>query len=184
MLREVVESRYSAVIREQLRDIIGHSVLIRVIVGAYVPEPAVIAPEPTPAVIPPIDSAITSVIPIITDKMLAALNIQVDDSPPADVPVADVPVADVPVADVPVMSADDAIDVPVTRSSEVATVTPSTTPLVAPPVVIQPQLPLDSPKPKLTFGSLSPTTADDDAPTQSDFFTTATRGMLNQRFTF
>jgi chromosomal replication initiator protein len=189
MLREVVESRYSAVIREQLRDIIGYSVLVRVIVGAYVPEPVVVvAPEPTPLVAVPFDSSITSVIPLITDEMLAALNIQVDDGTLVDVSVTDVSVTDVPAADVPVTEASDVVDDTVVTSlisdsDDVAVVTPPTTPLVAVPVVVQPQLPLDPPKPKLTFGSLSPT-IDADAPTQSDFFTTATRGMLNQRFTF
>ena len=189
MLREVVESRYSAVIREQLRDIIGYSVLVRVIVGAYVPEPVVVvAPEPTPLVAVPFDSSITSVIPLITDEMLAALNIQVDDSTLVDASVTDVPAADVPAAEVPVTESSEVVDDTVVTSlisdsDDIPAVTPPTTPLVAVPVVVQPQLPLDPPKPKLTFGSLSPT-IDADAPTQSDFFTTATRGMLNQRFTF
>ena len=189
MLREVVESRYSAVIREQLRDIIGYSVLVRVIVGAYVPEPVVVvAPEPTPLVAVPFDSSITSVIPLITDEMLAALNIQVDDGTLVDASVTDVPAAEVTAVEVPVTEASDVVDDTVVTSlisdsDDVAVVTPPTTPLVAVPVVVQPQLPLDPPKPKLTFGSLSPT-IDADAPTQSDFFTTATRGMLNQRFTF
>ncbi len=192
MLREVVESRYSAVIREQLRDIIGYSVLVRVIVGAYVPEPvAEVPPAPKPVIIAPIDSAITSVIPVITDEMLAAFNIQVDERVPADAsdaPVSDAPVSDAPVSDAPVSDApvsdEDAVVVPSAKDSgDILVLTPPTTPLIAPPVVIQPQLPLDPPKPKLTFGSLSPT-IDADAPTQSDFFTTATRGMLNQRFTF
>ena len=189
MLREVVESRYSAVIREQLRDIIGYSVLVRVIVGAYVPEPVVVAtPEPIPPVAVPIDSSITSVIPLITDEMLAALNIQVDDGTPVESAVPEVPAAELPMAEVPVTESsavvDDTVVTPqISDSDDVPVVTPPTTPLVAVPVVIQPQLPLDPPKPKLTFGSLSPT-VDTDAPTQSDFFTTATRGMLNQRFTF
>ena len=189
MLREVVESRYSAVIREQLRDIIGYSVLVRVIVGAYVPEPVVVvAPEPTPLVAVPIDSSITSVIPLITDEMLAALNIQVDDGTAVESAVTDVPAADVPAAEVPVTEAsevgdDTVVTALISNSDDIPAVTPPTTPLVAVPVVVQPQLPLDPPKPKLTFGSLSPT-IDADAPTQSDFFTTATRGMLNQRFTF
>ena len=189
MLREVVESRYSAVIREQLRDIIGYSVLVRVIVGAYVPEPVVVvAPEPTPLVAVPIDTSITSVIPLITDEMLAALNIRVDDGSAVESSVPDVPAAEVPVGEVLVTDAsevvDDTVVIPqISDSDDVAVVTPPTTPLVAVPVVVQPQLPLDPPKPKLTFGSLSPT-IDADAPTQSDFFTTATRGMLNQRFTF
>ena len=185
MLREVVESRYSAVIREQLRDIIGYSVLVRVIVGAYVPEPVVIAtPEPILPVAVPIDSSITSVIPQITDEMLAALNIQVDDDTLVESSSPEVPAGEVPAGEVPV-GADDTVVTPlISDSDDVPVVTPPTTPLVALPVVIQPQLPLDPPKPKLTFGSLSPTTSDADAPTQSDFFTTATRGMLNQRFTF
>ena len=189
MLREVVESRYSAVIREQLRDIIGYSVLVRVIVGAYVPEPVVVAtPEPIPPVAVPIDSSITSVIPLITDEMLAALNIQVDDGTPVESAVTEVPAAELPMAEVPVTESsavvDDTVVTPqISDSDDISVVTPPTTPLVAVPVVIQPQLPLDPPKPKLTFGSLSPT-VDADAPTQSDFFTTATRGMLNQRFTF
>ncbi len=189
MLREVVESRYSAVIREQLRDIIGYSVLVRVIVGAYVPEPVVVvAPEPPPLVAVPIDSSITSVIPLITDEMLAALNIRVDDGTAVESSVTEVPAAEVPAVEVPVTEPSEVVDdtvvtPPISDSDDVAVVTPATTPLVAPPVVIQPQLPLDPPKPKLTFGSLSPT-IDADAPTQSDFFTTATRGMLNQRFTF
>lgn len=189
MLREVVESRYSAVIREQLRDIIGYSVLVRVIVGAYVPEPVVVAtPELIPPVAVPIDSSITSVIPLITDEMLAALNIQVDDGTPVESAVPEVPAAELPMAEVPVTESsavvDDTVVTPqISDSDDVPVVTPPTTPLVAVPVVIQPQLPLDPPKPKLTFGSLSPT-VDADAPTQSDFFTTATRGMLNQRFTF
>jgi chromosomal replication initiator protein len=185
MLREVVESRYSAVIREQLRDIIGYSVLVRVIVGAYVPEPVVVVvPEPTPPVAVPIDSSITSVIPLITDEMLATLNIQVDDNAPVE---SSVPESSAVEVSVPESSAvvDDTVVTPlISDSDDVPVVIPPTTPLVALPVVIQPQLPLDPPKPKLTFGSLSPTTSDDDSPTQSDFFTTATRGMLNQRFTF
>ena len=184
MLREVVESRYSAVIREQLRDIIGYSVLVRVIVGAYVPEPVVVvAPEPTPLVAVPFDSSITSVIPLITDEMLAALNIQVDDGTLVDAAVTDVPAADAPVTEASAVVDDTVVTSLISDSDDVAVVTPPTTPLVAVPVVVQPQLPLDPPKPKLTFGSLSPT-IDADAPTQSDFFTTATRGMLNQRFTF
>jgi chromosomal replication initiator protein len=189
MLREVVESRYSAVIREQLRDIIGYSVLVRVIVGAYVPEPVVVvAPEPPPLVAVPIDSSITSVIPLITDEMLAALNIRVDDGTAVESSVTEVPAAEVPAVEVPATETSEVVDdtvvtPPISDSDDVAVVTPATTPLVAPPAVIQPQLPLDPPKPKLTFGSLSPT-IDADAPTQSDFFTTATRGMLNQRFTF
>ncbi len=194
MLREVVESRYSAIIREQLRDIIGYSVLVRVIVGAYVPEPVAVVPlVPTPAIVLPIDSGITSVIPVITDEMLAALNIQVDDNHSEELPVSDasVPdasvsdasVPDAPVSDAPV-SDDETVIVPsVKDSDDVLVLIPPTTPLIVTPVVIQPQLPLDPPKPKLTFGSLSPT-INDDSPTQSDFFTTATRGMLNQRFTF
>ena len=39
MLREAVESRYMALIGEQLREIIGYSVTVRVIVGPYVPDP-------------------------------------------------------------------------------------------------------------------------------------------------
>lgn len=184
MLREVVESRYSAVIREQLRDIIGYSVLVRVIVGAYVPEPVVVvAPEPTPLVAVPIDSSITSVIPLITDEMLAALNIQVDDGTAVESAVTDVPAADVPVTEASEVGDDTVVTALIGNSDDIPAVTPPTTPLVAVPVVVQPQLPLDPPKPKLTFGSLSPT-IDADAPTQSDFFTTATRGMLNQRFTF
>ena len=184
MLREVVESRYSAVIREQLRDIIGYSVLVRVIVGAYVPEPVVVvAPEPTPLVAVPFDSSITSVIPLITDEMLAALNIQVDDGTLVDASVTDVPAADAPVTDASAVVDDTVVTSLISDSDDIPVVTPPTTPLVAVPVVVQPQLPLDPPKPKLTFGSLSPT-IDADAPTQSDFFTTATRGMLNQRFTF
>jgi chromosomal replication initiator protein len=184
MLREVVESRYSAVIREQLRDIIGYSVLVRVIVGAYVPEPVVVvAPEPTPLVAVPFDSSITSVIPLITDEMLAALNIQVDDGTLVDASVTDVPAAEVPVTEASEVVDDTVVTSLISDSDDIPAVTPPTTPLVTVPVVVQPQLPLDPPKPKLTFGSLSPT-IDADAPTQSDFFTTATRGMLNQRFTF
>lgn len=184
MLREVVESRYSAVIREQLRDIIGYSVLVRVIVGAYVPEPVVVvAPEPTPLVAVPFDSSITSVIPLITDEMLAALNIQVDDGTLVDASVTDVPAAEVPVTESSEVVDDTVVTSLISDSDDIPAVTPPTTPLVTVPVVVQPQLPLDPPKPKLTFGSLSPT-IDADAPTQSDFFTTATRGMLNQRFTF
>ena len=184
MLREVVESRYSAVIREQLRDIIGYSVLVRVIVGAYVPEPVVVvAPEPTPLIAVPFDSSITSVIPLITDEMLAALNIQVDDGTLVDASVTDVPAADAPVTEASAVVDDTVVTSLISDSDDIPVVTPPTTPLVAVPVVVQPQLPLDPPKPKLTFGSLSPT-IDADAPTQSDFFTTATRGMLNQRFTF
>ena len=184
MLREVVESRYSAVIREQLRDIIGYSVLVRVIVGAYVPEPVVVVvPAPPPLIVAPIDSSITSVIPLITDEMLAALNIQVDDGTLVDASVTDVPAADAPVTEASAVVDDTVVTSLISDSDDIPVVTPPTTPLVAVPVVVQPQLPLDPPKPKLTFGSLSPT-IDADAPTQSDFFTTATRGMLNQRFTF
>jgi chromosomal replication initiator protein len=192
MLREVVESRYSAVIREQLRDIIGYSVLVRVIVGAYVPEPVVVvAPESTPVIAAPVDSAITSVIPVITDEMLAALNIQVDDTPSADVPTLALhgdealpPATDghTAVSDDHSAVVNDDDNVVARDDDNLPAVLPPA-PLIVTPVVIQPQLPLDPPKPKLTFGSLSPT-IDADAPTQSDFFTTATRGMLNQRFTF
>lgn len=173
MLREVVESRYSAIIREQLRDIIGYSVLVRVIVGAYVPESVTVTPATSiPVLAMPIDSAITSVIPVITDEMLAALNIQAHDN------VADT------ASETAVAVDDDVGGVPIVSDGEDVVVLPSsTTPLSATTPVVQPQVPLDPPKPKLTFGSLSPT-PDNDAPTQSDFFTTATRGMLNQRFTF
>ncbi|NBU63206.1 MAG: chromosomal replication initiator protein DnaA [Chloroflexia bacterium] len=181
MLREVVESRYSAVIREQLRDIIGYSVLVRVIVGAYVPASVAGGPPP-PAVVSPVDSAITSVIPLITDEMLAAANPQGDDASPVTESITD---TNTTVGPATAEAMDDSVATPASPDNhDSVAMTLGTSPIVVPAVVIQPQLPLDAPKPKLTFGSVSATNLDDDAPTQSDFFSTATRGMLNQRFTF
>lgn len=145
MLREAVETRYSAMIREQLRDIIGYAVAVRVIIGPYVPEPAPLVDAPSPT------GAITSVIPTISDDMVEDTStVTADDTGTA---ITD-PVSDPP-ADAP------------------AHATPAT----------QITMAFESAKPKVTAVTRD-AEPDDDAPQQTDFFTTATRGMLNPRFTF
>jgi chromosomal replication initiation ATPase DnaA len=60
MLREAVESRYTAMIIEQLRDIIGYTVTVRVIIGPYVPPPE---PATDGEIVRDGRGAITNVIP-------------------------------------------------------------------------------------------------------------------------
>lgn len=144
MLREAVETRYSAMISEQLRDIIGYTVVVRVIIGPYVAEPAPVAESDAPAA----TGAITSVIPTISDDMVA-------DTTQSD-PARDTP------APTPNLS-----DRPDDTDTALLTVLPPSEPV----------------KPKLTLSSRDSDT-DDELPLQTDFFTTATRGMLNPRFTF
>lgn len=181
MLREAVETRYGAMIADQLKEILGYSLQVDIVVGAYthpsastsVRTPADVVAVPTPTVGP--SSAATSVLPIITDEMVEAMQAELakqsalhDDAHGADDP----PILD----DVPAVTpehdgADGAPDTPtdaVTDASEKATST--------------------KPAPVETASTLRPIISslsrDDDTPTQTDFFTTATRGMLNQRFTF
>ena len=79
MLREVVDTRYTTIIREQLRDIIGYSVKVRVIVGAYVLDAAtLVSPLASATGATKNDSGITSEIPALSDEVLADLNIQTD----------------------------------------------------------------------------------------------------------
>lgn len=147
MLREAVESRYTAMISEQLRDIIGYTVAVRVIIGPYVPPP-----EPT------VDAdaaatgrgAITNVIPTISDDMVDAHTAATTDERDS------------------VQNDDD-------TSARVVPATNTQTTTV-----------FDTPKPRETKGSTPSrdTDGDEDVPLQIDFFTTATRGMLNPRFTF
>lgn len=141
MLREAVETRYSAMISEQLRDIIGYTVVVRVIIGPYVAEP-VPAPD-----VPAATGAITNVIPTITDDMVAdtATTGIMDDAP-----------------------------VPRDGASAADTAVPPRDVVVAS---------VETPKPKVTAFTRD-SDDDDQLPQQVDFFTTATRGMLNPRFTF
>jgi chromosomal replication initiator protein len=148
MLREAVESRYTAMIIEQLRDIIGYTVTVRVIIGPYVPPPE---PATDGEIVRDGRGAITNVIPTISDEMVdehaATTTIASDNAgEPSDAAVV--------VAAVP-------------ASTQTTTV-------------------IDTPKSRDIKGgvSLRDADGDDETPQQIDFFTTATRGMLNPRFTF
>lgn len=143
MLREAVESRYMAMIGEQLREIIGYSVTVRVIVGPYVPEPTPIVASDIEG--PSAHGAITSVIPTISDEMIAKHEEELKHQAEA---------ANTPADDAPSSTASESVPEPSKPREFKATVTSRDT---------------DS---------------DEETPTQIDFFTTATRGMLNPRFTF
>lgn len=173
MLREVVDTRYTTIIREQLRDIVGYSVKVRVIVGAYVLDAAtLVSPLASATGAAKNDSGITSEIPALSDEVLADLNIQTD-----------VDISQEPHRSDPSMQMGSAGVPSGQKNSNNGAVAPLTSPVIPNTFGSRFHETLDSNKSKLTFGSLSPT-GGDDAPKQSDFFTTATRGMLNQRFTF
>lgn len=165
MLRDAVESRYRALIADQLKDILGSAYRVEVIVGAYVP-PAVDVPvvvlettttshendaSESPVPPPTPKSAQTSVLPVISDEMLAEYASQ---NTPADDDV------DVERITNPIIPAND--DEP-----------------AAPVVVVE-----EPPKKPAQGAKVVITTVEDDSPVQADFFVTTTRGMLNPRFTF
>ena len=197
MLREAVETRYGAMIADQLKEILGYSLQVTIVVGAYThpspPKPPAPAPESPVAVETPTpspSSAATSVLPIITDEMVEAMHAELakqaaahdaadeaamassaaESSAERDHTVAQETTSDT--ATDAVADSDGAVD-----SSATAEPSETTTPPVVP-----------KPAPIETASTLRPIisslTRDDDTPTQTDFFTTATRGMLNPRFTF
>lgn len=164
MLRDAVESRYRALIADQLKDILGSSCRVEVIVGAYVPpsvavpveddsttsdSDAVESPPPTPAPTPAPTSAQTSVLPIISDDMLAEY------------------------ANQQAAAVEDTDDQRITNP-----IIPANDNPVVPEVVVP------SPKKSVQGAKVVITTVEDESPVQSDFFVTTTRGMLNPRFTF
>jgi chromosomal replication initiator protein len=164
MLRDAVESRYRALIADQLKDILGSSCRVEVIVGAYVPpsvavpveddsttsdSDAVESPPPTPAPTPAPTSAQTSVLPIISDDMLAEY------------------------ANQQAAAVEDTDDQRITNP-----IIPANDDPVVPEVVVP------SPKKSVQGAKVVITTVEDESPVQSDFFVTTTRGMLNPRFTF
>ena len=116
MLREAVDSRYSGIIATTLKDLLGHTVRVQVVVGAYTHSA----------------SSTTSVLPVISDEeaeqdaLLRAQAVPADTTKPA------------------------------ARTVDISS------------------------KPKLHGKQV----IEDDQPQQTDFFSTATRGMLNARFTF
>jgi len=173
MLRDAVESRYRALIADQLKDILGSACRVEVIVGAYVPPVAPVpvvsdADEPTPLpasdeVVPAVPtptatSAQTSVLPVISDEMLAEYASQ-QATVDADDEAVTTPII-----------ADERATNPIIPANDDA--------LVVPDVVVDP------PKKVLQGAKVVITTLEDDSPVQADFFVTTTRGMLNPRFTF
>ncbi|MBM4414394.1 MAG: hypothetical protein FJ040_13235, partial [Chloroflexi bacterium] len=76
MLREAVETRYAAMIADQLKDILGHSLRVQIVVGSYTPPAPPTPPVVEPVVAPPPaqSSAATSVLPVITDEMVEAMH--------------------------------------------------------------------------------------------------------------
>jgi chromosomal replication initiator protein len=196
MLREAVETRYGAMIADQLKEILGYSLQVTIVVGSYThpspPKPPAPAPESPVAVETPTpspSSAATSVLPIITDEMVEAMHAELakqaaahdaadeaamassaaEASAERDHTVAQETTSDT--ATDAVADSDGVVD-----SSATAEPTETTPPAVPKPAPIE------------TASTLRPIisslTRDDDTPTQTDFFTTATRGMLNPRFTF
>lgn len=196
MLREAVETRYGAMIADQLKEILGYSLQVTIVVGAYThpspPKPPAPAPESPVAVETPTpspSSAATSVLPIITDEMVEAMHAELAKQAAAH-----------DAADEAAM-ASSAAEASAERDHTVAqeTTSDTTTDAVAdsdgvvdssataePTETTPPAVP--KPAPIETASTLRPIisslTRDDDTPTQTDFFTTATRGMLNPRFTF
>ena len=196
MLREAVETRYRAMIADQLKDILGSTYAVTIVVGPYeppVPEPTPDATEvvddsshdssaeaidvSTPAEVkldapPPTsvaDSASTSVLPIISDEMLAEHLAQISSTAESNEDTADsTSDADATDSATQTTTADDANPVP-------EPVAPSTAGAVPP-------------KDTITTASQGSkvviTSVDEEGPVQADFFQTTTRGMLNTRFTF
>ena len=177
MLREAVETRYAAMIADQLKEILGYSLRVQIVVGSYTPPtpptPPVAEPVVTPT--PPAQSsAATSVLPVITDEMVEAMQAEL--------------------ARQAATASDDASDAGDAGDAGDATIITDDTAGVreeSPPApsVMQEQSSEVSPvKPAETASTLrtfaSTLSRDEDTPTQADFFTTATRGMLNPRFTF
>ena len=190
MLREAVETRYGAMIADQLKEILGYSLQVNIVVGPYTHPvaPPVVEDHPKPVNAAPahsVDSSATSVLPVITDEMLEAMQAELNKHADQhdDVPVTNESqnsdgVSSLPVDDVSVQN-DSVIEG--THTPDVVS-TPDTS-VDVPEVVLPPK-----PTPIETASTLRPIVSslsrDDETPTQADFFTTATRGMLNPRFTF
>lgn len=189
MLREAVETRYGAMIADQLKEILGYSLQVSIVVGPYthpvapatpvaeptLPPAAVVTPTPSPS------SAATSVLPIITDEMVEAMQAELAKHDAAEeaatVAISGDALADTDESTIRDGSAETADDDDTTDISAAAdALDTSPTPDASNPAPIE------------TASTLRPIisslTRDDDTPTQTDFFTTATRGMLNPRFTF
>lgn len=192
MLREVVETRYRAMIADQLKDILGNTYAVMIVVGPYDPppiEPASdvaadatdstmsSAADSTPAVLaedsasvaPVVDSASTSVLPIISDEMLAEHLAQISSAAESNADATG--------------SASDDDDA---ASSSQATTTEAADTVADPEVSsATPVVPF---KDTITTASQGRkvviTSVDEEGPVQVDFFQTTTRGMLNTRFTF
>lgn len=198
MLREAVETRYGAMIADQLKEILGYSLQVSIVVGPYTHPvaPATPVADPTPPVAPIIStpspsSAATSVLPIITDEMVEAMQAELAKQAAAhDAAEAEEAATASSRVDHSHTDADRAIDGDTVADTPVGTVGDTDTDLppssesseVTPPPVVSKPAPIE------TASTLRPIisslTRDDDTPTQTDFFTTATRGMLNPRFTF
>lgn len=191
MLREAVETRYGAMIADQLKEILGYSLQVTIVVGSYThpvePVPTPVTPEvPAPSVTPtssPSSSA-TSVLPIITDEMLEAMQAELAKHAAAHDEAEAMAHATTASSDEPhstegTLSADTDTDTTVADEDVPATAVDADVPSAPAPV---------KPAPIETASTLRPIISslsrDDDTPTQTDFFTTATRGMLNPRFTF
>ncbi|MFZ9858995.1 MAG: chromosomal replication initiator protein DnaA [Roseiflexaceae bacterium] len=189
MLREAVETRYGAMIADQLKEILGYSLQVTIVVGPYthpvdpVSTPVVpavsevsVAPSPSPS------SSATSVLPIITDEMLEAMQAELAKQAAAhNEAEATADATMVPIAEPNSTEATRATESTTAEIDEdvPATVADEDSPSAPDPV---------KPAPIETASTLRPIISslsrDDETPTQTDFFTTATRGMLNPRFTF
>ena len=184
MLREAVETRYGAMIADQLKELLGYSLQVNIVVGSYthpvaptkpVAEAetpvAIVTPTPSPS------SAATSVLPIITDEMIEAMHAQLDKQAASHNESLATDESATP------QGADD-VDAEFVQASDTDAESHTTdvTADAADVPVVDKRAPIE------TASTLRPIisslTRDDDTPTQTDFFTTATRGMLNPRFTF
>ncbi len=189
MLREAVETRYGAMIADQLKEILGYSLQVTIVVGPYThPVAPVVNTEMQPSTVevvtptPSPSSAATSVLPVITDEMVEAMHAEL--AKHATTHESD--------EMVDVTSATD--DVATTDGAQLSVGVDDDIPddnVIAQPSIIEESQSTSSPtKPAAveTASTLRPLIStlnrDDDTPTQTDFFTTATRGMLNPRFTF
>jgi chromosomal replication initiator protein len=189
MLREAVETRYGAIIADQLKEILGYSLQVTIVVGPYSHPvtPVTPAADPDPVVTqvtstPAPSSSATSVLPIITDEMVeamqAALAKQATAHDESDANAESTTALRTEATtteatlspDTATADADEDLPSAVTKDET------SSTPIPAKSTPIETASTL---RPIIT--SLS---RDEETPTQTDFFTTATRGMLNPRFTF
>lgn len=183
MLREAVETRYGAMIADQLKEILGYSLQVSIVVGPYThttPDNTVagdsVPPSPPPA---SQSSSATSVLPVITDEMVEAMHAELNKQAAAHAAATTDDATVAPPSDDAtdaLLSTDD--DAPAVEDAAHTTTTTDT-----PKEHATPKSPVVE-----TASTLRPLIStlnrDDDTPTQTDFFTTATRGMLNPRFTF